>query len=138
MRQSEISPLQLQNKYLQVGVNKLSRRTDLMSCLDARLPIHATQAVFTATQTQNKALPLTQSAAAMVQSSSMRYSTGYAPVDTLLDGGVKRGSVLELSGPPGTSKESVALGMARAFLDDNKDVLFVGRFFERIDTAILR
>ncbi|EKM58035.1 uncharacterized protein PHACADRAFT_46303, partial [Phanerochaete carnosa HHB-10118-sp] len=62
----------------------------------------------------------------MAQQNAIRYHSGFSPVDILLDGGLKRGFVLELSGPPGTCKESLALGMVQAFAKNNQNVLFVG------------
>ncbi|GJE94807.1 hypothetical protein PsYK624_109810 [Phanerochaete sordida] len=106
-------------------VRDITSATPEQVAADARLPLNASQAVFSATQTQNKMASLTQSAAAMAQSTSTKYCTGCAPIDAILDDGLKKGFVLEVSGPPGSCKESVALGMARTFLDDNQDVLFV-------------
>lgn len=65
----------------------------------------------------------------MVQYHATMYNTGFTPIDKLLDGGLKRGFVLELSSPPGTCKESLTLGMARAFVDNNQGVLFVGELY---------
>lgn len=87
--------------------------------------MHASQAVFSATQTV-KAPTLTQSAATMVEHNAIRYKTGCAPVDDILDGGLKRGFVLELSGPPGTCKEALAIDIARAFVENGQGVFFVG------------
>lgn len=47
-------------------------------------------------------------------------------MDAILDGGLKRGFVLELSGPPGACTEALAVDMARAFLAHGQGVLFVG------------
>lgn len=69
---------------------------------------------------------LTQSAAAIFQHNSVKCKTGCRPLDDLLEGGLKRGFVLELSGPPGTSKEALAIDMTRAFVEDGQGVLFVG------------
>lgn len=62
----------------------------------------------------------------MVQQTAVKYQTGCSPVDDILDGGLKRGFVLELSGPPGTRKEALAIDMVRAFVEDGQGVLFVG------------
>lgn len=69
--------------------------------------------------------PLTQSAASMVKKLE-RFSTYCPPVDKLLSGGLMRGHVLEVSGPPGTPKELVAMNIARSFVENNEGVLFVG------------
>jgi len=36
-----------------------------------------------------------------------------------------RGHILEVSGPPGTIKEAVGLGVVRSFTERNEQVLFV-------------
>jgi RAD51-like protein 2 len=99
-----------------------------VKCQDACIPIHASQAVFSATQTV-KGPPLTQSAATMVQHSSTQYKSGCQLVDDLLNGGLRRGCVLELSGPPGVCKENLALGMARSYIGNDQGILFVGSFY---------
>lgn len=92
---------------------------------DARISLYASQAVFSATQTAKTQL-LTQSAAIMVERSATQYKTGYQPVDEILDGGLKRGFVLELSGAPGTCKEDIALGMIKSFVENDQGALLIG------------
>lgn len=79
--------------------------------------------------------PLTQSAATMAQYNATKYQTRCSPIDNLLDGGLKRGFVLELSGPPGTCKENLTLGVVQEFIDNNQGVLFVGVSFVIAFTA---
>ncbi|KAJ3485589.1 hypothetical protein NLI96_g4844 [Meripilus lineatus] len=55
----------------------------------------------------------------------MKYSTLCKPVDALLEGGLKPGFVLEISGPPGTRKEALAVNLTRTFVEANKGVIFV-------------
>lgn len=62
----------------------------------------------------------------MVQHNSVKYTTGCQPIDEILGGGLKRGCVLELSGPPGASKEAITIDTTRAFVEDGQAVLFVG------------
>ena len=69
--------------------------------------------------------PLTQSAALMVENTV--YSTKYRQLDTLLDGGIKQGFILELSGPPGCLKETIAINVVSSFVEASRHVLFVGR-----------
>lgn len=54
------------------------------------------------------------------------YSTHCPPIDKLLGGGLPRGHILEISGPPGTPKESIATNIVQSFVDLNLEVLFVG------------
>lgn len=64
----------------------------------------------------------TQSAAALAQPSP-RLSTGCHALDTLLKGGIQKGHILELSGPPGTPKELVAMNLTKAFAGNGDNVL---------------
>ena len=70
---------------------------------------------------------MTQTAAAMMGTVDQRlYSTSCGPLDDLLGGGLKRGQVLEISGPAGCSKEQVAVDAIKSFVGAGKNVLFVG------------
>ena len=48
------------------------------------------------------------------------------PVDTLLEGGLRRGHVLELLGPPGTAKAALVLETIIDFVENREDVLIIG------------
>lgn len=70
---------------------------------------------------------MTQSASAMMGNGDRRlYSTSCAPLDDLLMGGVKRGQVLEISGPAGCGKEQMAAEAIKSFVAAGQAVLFVG------------
>ena len=71
-------------------------------------------------------LPQTQSAAALSQV-SQRLQTGCHALDDLLKGGIQRGHILELSGPPGTPKELVVMNLIERFVNDQNGVLIAGR-----------
>ena len=70
-------------------------------------------------------LPMTQSAAAMM-GTTKQYSTGCPPLDRLLGGGLKRGFILEINGPPGSGKERIAANAIKGFVESKEQVLFVG------------
>lgn len=97
---------------------------------DTGISYEYSQAIFSATQAP-RGPPLTQSAAAMVDISSDKISTSCAAADALLDGGLSRGSVLEISGPPGTAKETLAVNIAKNFLMNDEGVIFVGAYNQR-------
>jgi len=59
-----------------------------------------------------------------------KLSTHYPPVDKLLNGGLTRGHILEVSGPPGTMKEAVGVGTVRTFVERKEHVLFVGELIQ--------
>ena len=97
----------------------------LTLCLDARISILSSQAVLSATQT-HKPPTLTKNAAEMKEASFKRYMTGSAAIDHLLDGGLKRGSILEISGPPGVVFDSVVAHITREFVKEGRGVIFAG------------
>lgn len=70
-------------------------------------------------------LPATQSAAALLDSTNDVFHC-CPPIDSLLDGGLRRGHVLELLGPPGTPKTAIVLEMIRDFIENRQDVLIIG------------
>ena len=62
----------------------------------------------------------------MVADAGRKNTTYCRPLDALLEGGISRGSVLELCGPPGCAKEALAENIVRSFVEENQEVLFVG------------
>jgi len=70
-------------------------------------------------------LPATQSAAALLDSVDDVFRC--CPViDNLMGGGLRRGHVLELLGPPGTPKTALVLEIIRDFIENKEDVLIIG------------
>ncbi|KAJ3513510.1 hypothetical protein NLJ89_g2908 [Agrocybe chaxingu] len=67
---------------------------------------------------------MTQSAATMVHQAS-RIPTGSSSLNKMLQGGLLRGHVLELSGPPGSPKERLSISIASAFVNAGEEILFV-------------
>ena len=100
---------------------------------DLNIPLPASQAIFYSASrpTQNPVMSMTQSAASMMGNSTKRYSTSCAPLDQLLQGGLKCGHVLEISGPPGCGKEQMAARAIKSFVQAQDEVLFVGTAFSR-------
>lgn len=70
----------------------------------------------------------TQTVSSLAERSSRKYSAGSTAVDNILGGGFQRGSVLELSGPPGAVSEALAVNLVREFVTDGEGVIFAGRF----------
>ena len=70
-------------------------------------------------------LPATQSAAALLDSTNDVFHC-CPPIDNLLDGGLRRGHVLELLGPPGTPKAALVLEIIKDFIENKEDVLIIG------------
>jgi len=72
-------------------------------------------------------LPSLGRSAAELISINKRFSSSCAPLDKLLGGGLPSGHVLELSGPPGTTKEILSIKFASSAVSSNEQVLFVGK-----------
>jgi RAD51-like protein 2 len=70
--------------------------------------------------------PPTQ-AASFLMNAQQAVSTTYSPMDNLLCGGVRRGQVLEISGPPGSPKEALLLKVVSAFVELGEEVVFLGK-----------
>jgi RAD51-like protein 2 len=68
----------------------------------------------------------TQAASLLVNAPQI-IQTKYDPLDKLLGGGVRRGHVLEISGPPGSPKEVLLLKVVLAFVELGKEVVFLGK-----------
>jgi RAD51-like protein 2 len=71
-------------------------------------------------------LALGRSAAELI-SINKRFTSSCVPLDKLLGGGLPSGHVLELSGPPGAAKETLATKFATDAVLSNDQVLFVGK-----------
>ena len=98
--------------------------------LDINIPIADAQALTDrcqTLQTPTLSYPMTQSAAVMVQHSH-KTSTKCTSLDKALEGGLSRGHVLEISGPPGSAKEQLLMNIVAAFIEVNEEVIFIGRY----------
>lgn len=56
-----------------------------------------------------------------------RFISSCEPLDRLLGDGLPSGHILELSGPPGTAKESLVVKFVSNAVSSNDQVLFIGR-----------
>lgn len=74
----------------------------------------------------NTGPPLGRSAADLI-SNCKRFLSSCEPLDRLLGDGLPCGHILELSGPPGTVKESLVVKFVSNAVSSNDQVLFVGR-----------
>jgi RAD51-like protein 2 len=70
--------------------------------------------------------PLGRSAAELI-STDKRFISSCIPLDRLLGEGLPSGHILELSGPPGTAKETLVSRFASNAVSSNDQVLFVGK-----------
>ncbi|KAH6917827.1 hypothetical protein BKA70DRAFT_2048 [Coprinopsis sp. MPI-PUGE-AT-0042] len=69
-------------------------------------------------------MPMTQSVAALAQPSTC-IPTRCAGLDKLLAGGLSRGHILEISGPPGSPKELVAQNIVIEFVENGGRVMII-------------
>ncbi|KAG1898511.1 uncharacterized protein F5891DRAFT_1043794 [Suillus fuscotomentosus] len=87
------------------------------------IDISDSQSIITASQ-RPPGPTLSQSLASLI-SRSQSLACSYAAVNTALGGGLPRGHILEISGPPGSFKETLALDYARIFVEANEEVIFI-------------
>lgn len=87
------------------------------------IDISDAQSIITASQ-RPPGPPLSQSLASLISRSQI-FACSYAAVNTALGGGLPRGRILEISGPPGSFKETLALDYTRIFVEANEEVIFV-------------
>jgi len=78
------------------------------------------------TGTQKGNFLVSQSAAVMLQQ-SLRVKTKCAALDQILDGGLRRGHIMEISGPPGSPKDKLVINIISVFAEAEEDILFVGK-----------
>lgn len=105
--------------------------TDLNISLDVANEIYA---LSQKPSSPTAALPMTQSASVMAQQ-TQKVPTGIAALDKILQGGVSRGHILEISGPPGSPKELVAMKIVSSFVNAREEVLFVGAWSFRSNNS---
>lgn len=78
------------------------------------------------TQMTPASTPYGLTAFGFTQSPSTRLACGHLPLDNILNGGLRSGHILEISGPPGTAKETLAVGFVKGSIKNGDEVLFVG------------
>ncbi|KAH9003353.1 hypothetical protein EDB86DRAFT_2798963 [Lactarius hatsudake] len=76
--------------------------------------------------TVNSSLPLGRSAAELISINKI-FLSSCEPLDRLLGNGLPSGHILELSGPPGTAKESLVVKFVSNAVSSNDQVLFIGK-----------
>jgi RAD51-like protein 2 len=108
----------------------ITLENDGFSSSELNISLSASQAIVALSQKQGNDGSLTQSAASMLTSTS-KVATGCVPVDRLLNGGLSRGHILEISGPPGSAKEQLAINFVRSFVEAGEEVLFVGMLLRK-------
>ncbi|KAN0084101.1 P-loop containing nucleoside triphosphate hydrolase protein [Tylopilus felleus] len=86
------------------------------------IDIADSQALISATQAP-KGPPLSQSVASLSRTNLIECS--HLAVNKILGGGLPRGHILEISGPPGSFKETLALDFVRTFAKAEERVIFV-------------
>jgi RAD51-like protein 2 len=82
-------------------------------------------ALLEVTLTAPPTMSMTQSVATLAQPSPC-ISTQCAGLDKLLAGGLSRGHILELSGPPGSPKELIAQNVVVEFVEKGGRVMVIG------------
>lgn len=92
--------------------------------LSAELGISVRDAESLVSATQAPKVPrMSQSAASLARTNV--FTCKYPAVNKVLGSGLLRGHVLEISGPPGSFKESLACEFVQAFVRTDEEVVFV-------------
>jgi predicted ATP-dependent serine protease len=80
-----------------------------------------------ATGPQNASyFPVSQSASSLL-ASTLIHKCGIPSVDQLVNGGLRKTQCLEIAGPPGSGKETLALEFIRSALGEGVEVLVLGK-----------
>jgi len=103
-------------------VDDLSGVSPVTLSKELGIDIADSQALISATQAP-KGIPLSQSVASLSRTNLVKCS--YLAVNKILGGGLSRGHILEISGPPGSFKESLALDFVRTFAEADERIIFV-------------
>ncbi|PVF94099.1 hypothetical protein CPB86DRAFT_741224 [Serendipita vermifera] len=74
---------------------------------------------------QASSIPTTQSASALLEKRII-HNTRIPGIDAVLEGGLRSGQLLEIAGPPGSGKASLALEFLIVALNKNRSVLVIG------------
>jgi RecA/RadA recombinase len=74
---------------------------------------------------QASAFLTTQSAFALLEKRVI-HDSRVLGLDTMLEGGLRSGQLLEIAGPPGSGKATIALEFLRVALNKNRSVLVIG------------
>ena len=69
---------------------------------------------------------LPSQAASTLLANRAAFGCGVPSLDSLINGGLKKGEVLEISGPPGSGKTQLALEFVKAAVSTGDEVLVVG------------
>ncbi|KAF5310793.1 hypothetical protein D9619_008069 [Psilocybe cf. subviscida] len=68
---------------------------------------------------------MTQSAAASIVEHSHKLSTRCEPLDQILEGGLARDQVLDISGPPGSPRERIVKGIVSSYAAGGQEIIFL-------------
>lgn len=72
------------------------------------------------------ALMMTQPAARLVENMA-KFSTKCPALDKILGDGLSRGHILEVSGPPGSPKETIGINILASSIEEGNEVIFIGK-----------
>ncbi|KAF8905254.1 hypothetical protein CPB84DRAFT_1676807 [Gymnopilus junonius] len=94
---------------------------------DLKIPINIARDLVNRSQnpsTFSPTLTMTQPVAKLVENAP-KQSTKCLALDKILEGGLSRGHVLEISGPPGSPKEIIGINILASFIEDENEAIFV-------------
>ena len=79
---------------------------------------------------------LPSQAASTLLANRAAFGCGVPPLDSLINGGLKKGELLEVSGPPGSGKTQLALEFVKEAVSAGDEVLVMGML--HVDYVVLQ
>jgi len=108
---------------------RATRFSSFLWNIELELPIEACSEILStcnASSSTAAAGILPSQAVSTLLANRAAFGCGVPPLDSLVNGGLKKGEVLEISGPPGSGKTQLALEFAKAAVSAGDEVLVMG------------
>ena len=109
--------------------SRATRFSSLLWNTELGLPIEACSAILStcnASSSTAVARLLPSQAASTLLANRAAFGCGVPSLDSLINGGLKKGEVLEISGPPGSGKAQLALEFVKQAVSAGDEVLVMG------------
>ena len=106
-----------------------TRFTSLLRTTELKLPIEACLEILSACNASSStaiAGVLPSQAASTLLANRAAFGCGVPSLDSLINGGLKKGEMLEISGPPGSGKTQLALEFVKEAVSTRDEVLVMG------------
>jgi hypothetical protein len=109
--------------------NGATRFSPLSWSTELKLPIESCSLILSACNASTSTViagVLPSQAASTLLANRAAFRCGVPPLDSLINGGLKKGEVLAISGPPGSGKTQLALAFVKEAVRAGDEVLVIG------------